>query len=264
MNNWLKIGLILLMAFHFNSLIGQSQDSSFIIYGQVIDEKSKEPIPNVHVINKTTFVGTVTNGQGFFHMEITYFDTLIFSNLGYAYSYYRHSKDKEGQVIIALKEKNYLLEEVSVYTYQMTSNDPKPMNISKPMIPRNEDINYPDPVKPTLANPVDLLYYMFGSRPRQMRKLRELQIQDQYRHMLKEGNNREILTELTGMDKDELEAFMFFCKYSRTQINTMNDYDFLLSLMNCYEEYLRIQEREQILREKESKPRETQTKERFK
>ena len=95
-----------------------------------------------------------------------------------------------------------------------------------------------------------------------MRKLRELQIQDRYRHKLKEGNNREVLINMTGLSRDELESFMFFCKYSKTQISTMNDYDFLLSLMSCYEEYLRIQEREELLNDQESEAQ--QVKERFK
>ena len=35
---------------------------------------------------------------------------------------------------------------------------------------------------------------------------------------MEEGNNRTILEDLTGIPKEEMEAFMFYCKYSETQI----------------------------------------------
>jgi len=83
------------------------------------------------------------------------------------------------------------------------------------------------------------LYYSFGKRPQQLAALRKLQQEDYYRRKLEEGNNRTILEDLTGIPKEEMEAFMFYCKYSETQIRTFNDYQFLVSLLNCYEEYER-------------------------
>ena len=116
-----------------------------------------------------------------------------------------------------------------------------------PRVPSNADIRIPEAVAPTLANPLDFLYYSFGKRPQQLAALRKLQQEDYYRRKLEEGNNRTILEDLTGIPKEEMAAFMFYCKYSETHIRTFNDYQFLVSLLLCYEEY----EREKIQLETE-------------
>ena len=73
----------------------------------------------------------------------------------------------------------------------------------------------------------------------------KLQQEDYYRRKLEEGSNREILEELTGIPKAEMEAFMFYCKYSDAEIRTFNDYQFLVSLLDCYELYEREKERQE-------------------
>ena len=90
-----------------------------------------------------------------------------------------------------------------------------------PRVPSNADIRIPQAVAPTLANPLDFLYYSFGKRPQQLAALRKLQQEDYYRRKLEEGNNRTILEDLTGIPKEEMEAFMFYCKYSETQIQNI-------------------------------------------
>ena len=86
---------------------------------------------------------------------------------------------------IKLPPRNYLLDEVSIYA--ITSNNPRTMPQSKPRVPSNEEIRIPQAVAPTLANPLDLLYYNFGKRPKQLAALRRLQREDYYRQKLEEG-----------------------------------------------------------------------------
>ena len=97
-----------------------------------------------------------------------------------------------------------------------------------------------------------------------MEKLQQLYIEDYYRQKLKQGNNREILAGLTGLDRQELEAFMFYCKYSDTYISTLNDYDFLVSLMSCYNQYQRDQEVNQLIEEQAGSDAAKKSSERFK
>lgn len=240
----------------------QTSDSSFVVYGRVLDTNKAVPLSNVHVVNKRNYVGTVTNANGFFYIEIEKGDSVVFSSLGYDYYYYITQIKPVGLVTIYMEEKVYFLNQVDVSAYKLTSNDPKEIKMGKPMIPKDEDIRYPTAKAPTLANPIDLLYSLFDNRAKQLKALQELQAQDAYKTKLQEGTNRETLTNMTGLSKDELEEFLFFCKYTKVQISTMNDYALLMSLMQCYDEYLRIKEREEILEEYEKA--ETPTEERFK
>lgn len=240
----------------------QRQDSSIVVYGQVLDDKTGEPISNAHVVNKRNFIGTVTNSKGYFYIDLLLGDSIVISSLGYDFYYYITNIEPVGVVRMRLTERMYFLNEVNLSSYQLSSNDPKEMKVGKPMIPKTSEIRYPTQKAATLANPIDLLYQMFSNKSKQLKVLRELQAQDNYKRKLQEGNNRELLTNMTGLSRNELEEFLFFCKYSEVQISTMSDYALLMSLMRCYDEYLRVREREEILRQYENSP--GQTEERFK
>lgn len=261
MKKIITITTILLFCFYQNTF-GQESDSSLVIYGQVLDDKTGKPISNAHVVNKRNFVGTVTNTNGYFYIELEYGDSIVVSSLGYDFYYYITHIKPIGVVRMRLIERMYFLNEVNVASYKLTSNKPKQMKVGKPMIPKTSEIRYPNPTKATIANPIDFLYQMFNNKAKQLKVLRELQAQDSYKRKLQEGNNRELLTNLTGLSRQELEEFLFFCKYSEVQISTMNDYALLMTLMGCYDEYLRIKEREDILQQYEESAEPNQ--ERFK
>ena len=261
MKKIITITTILLFCFYQNTF-GQESDSSLVIYGQVLDDKTGKSISNAHVVNKRNFVGTVTNTNGYFYIELEYGDSIVVSSLGYDFYYYITHIKPIGVVRMRLIERMYFLNEVNVASYKLTSNKPKQMKVGKPMIPKTSEIRYPNPTKATIANPIDLLYQMFNNKVKQLKVLRELQAQDSYKRKLQEGNNRELLTNLTGLSRQELEEFLFFCKYSEVQISTMNDYALLMTLMACYDEYLRIKEREDILQQYEESAEPNQ--ERFK
>ena len=220
---------------------------SYVLKGTVLDRDSSFAIPNTYIVNNKTFVGTVTNGIGYFEITVAKGDTLVISNVGFQFLYIPVDSalvaNIKNEQVYKLLPRNFLLDEVSIYA--ITSNNPRTMPQSKPRVPSNQDIRMPSMVAPTLANPLDLLYYSFGKRPKQLAALRKLQQEDYYRSKLEEGNNREILEELTGIPKQEMEAFMFYCKYSDTQIRTFNDYQFLVSLLDCYELYKREKEHQE-------------------
>ncbi len=218
---------------------------SYVLKGYVLDRDSSKALPNSHVVNNRTFVGTITNGIGYFELPVAQGDTLVISNVGFQFHYLGIDSAVvsgiDQPISLRLLPRNYLLDEVSIYA--ITSNNPRTMVQNEPLVPSNSNIRITHSVAPTLANPLDYLYYSFGKRPRQLAALRELQREDSYRLKLEEGNNRVILEELTGIPKEEMEAFMFYCKYTETEIRTFNDYQFLTSLLDCYEEYSRERER---------------------
>ena len=247
LNKWvLRLGWVLVLVLGGASGI---HAQSYVLKGTVVDRDSALAIPNCYVVNKASYIGTVTNGIGYFEIPVAKGDTLVISNVGYQFRYVPVdsaliSKIRTEQRF-ELIPRNFLLDEVSIYA--ITSNNPKSMPMSEPRVPRTENIREPQTIAPTLANPLDLLYYSFGKRPRQLAALRELQREDYYRRKLEEGSNRRILEELTGIPREEMEAFMFYCKYSSTEIQTFNDYHFHVSLLSCCEEYEREQQRREAL-----------------
>ncbi len=228
-----------------SSLAAQKMEE---LNGWVLDGKSKETVPGVHVINKRTLEGTVTNSEGFFEIELQRGDSILFSNIAFKYFYfvYRDSSVLE-EVIIQMEEQNYLLDEVSVFSYTLSTNKPRPMELKKPAIKSNAEIKDRKPLEATLQNPAEYLYNLFGSKPRQLRKLAQLKAEDAYREKLEESNNRESVIKLTGLKRSELEAFMFYCKYIPVNMNRLNDYEFLLAVQACFQRYMKDRELEGFL-----------------
>ena len=252
------------MLFSFAGFGQNAVDSSYNVFGTVVTKDSAIAVPNTHVINKRSYAGTITNGIGEFMIPVLKGDTLVFSNVGFQFYYHAITGTEGDNLLIKLVTRNYLLDEVSVNAYKLTSNDPKPMAVGEPMIPKSENLSQPEPLAPTLANPVDYLYYLFSRKPKQLEKLRQLYAADAYKRKLREGNNREILVQITGLPREELEAFMFYCKYSDTYIRTVNDYDFLLSLLLCYDQYEKEKALNKLLDEQDTKQKSEAPSERFK
>lgn len=222
-----------------------------MLNGWVIDKKEQLVIPETHVINKNTMDGTLSDNDGFFQIELQLGDTIVFSNISYQYYYFVYQDTSQAlqEVLIEMQEQNYLLDEVSVFAYELTTNKPKEMTLRKPRIPRNDELRKDKPMEVNISNPAEFLYNLFGSKPRELRKLAELQKADAYRKKLEESNNRESVKRLTGLNEKELEAFMFYCKFAPVRIRTMNDYQYLKSLQQCYRQYVKDQELDSFLKQ---------------
>ncbi len=219
--------------------------------GWVIDNEAKAPIPEVHVINKRSLKGTLTDAQGRFSINLNWGDTIVFSNIAYQYYYFIYSDSTTAlnQVLVNMKEQNFLLSEVSIFTYKLTSNEDRAIELAPPRGPQSSDLENKDGriIEAGPQNPAEFLYNLFGSKPRQLRMLAQLRAEEAYREKLEENNNRQSVVNLTGLSLEELEAFMFYCKYAPVRMRSMNDYEFLRSVQHCYAEYVRESELENFL-----------------
>ena len=198
-----------------------------------------DPLPYVAIVNARTEAAQITDSKGRFAMEAIEGDTLVFSRPGFSFSY--RSVVENDSVRIILQTQNFLLNEVSVTAYKLTSNMPKAMKVDNAQRPSGIDINAPQSVRPTMANPIDFLYDQFGNRPRQIRELQAILDSERFRDRLSKSHNRRALFELTGMPASEVEAFLLFCRYNQSDIRDASDYDLLVSLLLCYQDYEAIQ-----------------------
>jgi len=149
-----------------------------VFEGYVSEEKTTERIPDVVIVNSRSEERIMTDRSGRFRIEARANDTLVFSRPGYGYRY--QAARNADSVRVTLPPRNYLLEEVPVTAYKLTSNLPRDIDIKEPDRPSGSAIKIPQAKAPTLANPVDFLYDQFGNRPRQMRELTLLLSSDQY------------------------------------------------------------------------------------
>jgi hypothetical protein len=86
-------------------------------------------------------------------------------------------------------------------------------------------------------NPADLLRNLFGKKPNQMRKLRQVKEDDEIRNLLASKFDRETLTELLQLEKVDIEDILNNCNYSKSFIKTANDLQILDAISGCYEDF---------------------------
>lgn len=219
----------------------------------VINAQTEFPLESVHVVNLNQVKGTITNPDGKFTIPATVNDTLYFSYLGFKTQKVRVTNDmlRFGNTEIALTELAYALEEVVVRPYQLTGY----LEIDVKNLPVNNAYQYsisglnasyeagnksPSAVTKVLGailNPADLLRNLFGKKPRQMRKLRQIKEDDNIRDLLASKFDRETLTELLQLEKVDIEDILNNCNYSKSFIKTANDLQILDAISSCYEEY---------------------------
>ncbi len=219
----------------------------------VVNAQTEVRMESVHVVNLNQVTGTITNEKGEFTIRAAVNDTLYLSFLGFKPQKIRVTNDmfKFKDTKIALTELAYALEEVIVRPYQLTGY----LEIDVKNLPINNAYQYsisglsvayeggnknPSAVTKVLGailNPADLLRNLFGKKPAQMRKLRQMKEDEEIRNLLASKFDREILTEFLQLEKVDIQDILNNCNYSKSFIITANDLQILDAISSCYEEF---------------------------
>jgi len=222
-----------------------SQEENHTISGKVQNDANDVPIENVHVVNLNQVVGTVTSETGDFTINVKVNDTLYFSYLGFKSIRVRVTNDwfTYGDIKIKMTELGIALEEIVLRPVQLTGY----LQVDAKIIPIYDDYRYsisglntgyeggqsqPSALNKVLSsvfNPADFLYNVFGKRPKQMRKLRQMKNDDKF--------DRETLMAVLQLEKLDIDEILNNCNYSETFIRTANDLQILDAISECYEEY---------------------------
>ncbi|SFS53092.1 CarboxypepD_reg-like domain-containing protein [Zhouia amylolytica] len=231
----------------------QEKATDDTVKGIVVNAQTELPMDNVHVLNLNQVLGTITNEEGAFEISAKVNDTLYFSFIGYKSFSVRVTNDmlKFQNTKVSLTEMAYALEDVVVRPFQLTGYleiDSKNIPISN--APRYSisglNIGYEGGKSSTtgitsalgaLFNPADFLHKLFGKKPKQMRKLRKMQENDEIRSLLSSKFDRETLAALLQVNTNEIDDILRYCNYSDDFIKSANDLQILDAISACYEEY---------------------------
>lgn len=230
-----------------------AQDEQQLVAGTVQNDADDKALENVNIVNLNQVIGTVTDKEGKFTIPAKVNDTLYFSYLGFKSLRVRVTNDllKFGEIKVKMTELGIALEEVVVRPVQLTGY----LQIDAKIIPIYDDYRYaiaglssgyegggsqPGAVNNVLSaifNPADFLYNVFGKRPRQMGKLRQMKADDNIRNLLQSKFDRETLMAVLQLERNDLDLILNNCNYSDQFIKTANDLQILDAISECYEEY---------------------------
>ncbi|MCG8883278.1 carboxypeptidase-like regulatory domain-containing protein [Tenacibaculum finnmarkense] len=229
------------------SFSGYSQQ----LKGQVIDVKTKKPLSAAHILNLNAVVGTITNEKGLFEVTSKANDTVLVSFIGFSSIKLKVTNDllKGNEVVISLQEKPEEIKEIVIKSTALigvleidVKQVPKDKftRIHINGLPQTYEIGKPQKVTSPIAkllNPVDLVYNLFGRKPKQLKKLQKLKKKDDLRKMLSGKFDREVMMEYLEMDSQELHKLLSNCEYSDYFIKKASDLQIIEAVLNCYENY---------------------------
>lgn len=236
------------------SVFGFSQTDSLQIKitGKIVDLKSNEAVSRVTILNKNNLVSTLASENGQFEIVANLNDKLLFSHLGYNYVEIEVTNTwLKGNKTITLSEKVTEIETVLVLKYPLTGY----LEIDTKLIPVNENYRYniqglnlgyepgmkaknaTENLLKSLTNPVDLVYNLFNSKEKELKKILDLKNDKNFKELLSRTSDRESLVMLLQLNKLEIEKILEKCNYSKVFINTATDLQVLDALASSYNDY---------------------------
>jgi hypothetical protein len=244
--------LLLLVSLFFFITVSQAQDATSV-KGIVISSSTNEVLDRVNIVNLNQVIGTSTDDDGKFEIRAKTNDTLHFSYLGYKSIKVRVTNDwlKFGETQIQMTELALALEEVVVNQLKLTGY----LEVDIAQVPIKTNYRYSisglsntgyeagtnggaiNKVLGAIFNPADFLYNMFGKKPRELKKLKQMKQDDEIRNLLASRFDREMIMVLLQVDRADLDEIVSQCNYSLDFIRTANDLQILDAINECYEEY---------------------------
>src|SRR5690606_39120267 len=242
--------LLLLVSIFLFSTISQAQEATSV-KGIVISSSTSEILDRVNIVNLNQVIGTSTDDEGKFEIRANANDTLHFSYLGYKSIKVRVTNDwlKFGETQIQMTELALALEEVVVNQLKLTGF----LEVDIAQVPIKTNYRYSisglsntgyeagtngggaiNKVLGAIFNPADFLYNMFGKKPKELRKLKQMKQDDEIRNLLASRFDREMIMVLLQVDRADLDEIVSQCNYSLDFIRTANDLQILDAINECY------------------------------
>lgn len=210
-----------------------------LLSGEVVGPEGTG-LMDVHVQNLNNRQVTVTDNTGFFSIYVHHTHRLRFSAVGYRPFYLEiEVQDDENNLyeVIKMRRETIALDEITITPEEIE-------RATNMMMPQSGEplfsIGYqgePGAVKPNVGNPISFLYYWFSRGGKQMRKLEELKKQGKISGQVDDRFESELFWELTGLVGEELEEFKAFCNMSDSFIMYSSEYDFILKVNQCFDEF---------------------------
>ena len=230
----------------------QAQDNEIkVLKGQVVDAETQKPLSAAHVINLNSVEGTITNDVGNFEIPAKVSDTISVSYLGYSSIKIKVTNDllKGNELLISLYEKSEQVREVVIKSTKLIGV----LEIDVKQVPKDRftrikingikqtyEVSRPSRGSSPIASlfqPVEMLYKLFGKKPRQLKKLQKIKKEDELRKIMASKFDREVMMEYLEMDRVDLMKLLSDCNYSEYFIKKASDLQMIEAVLDCYENY---------------------------
>ncbi|MBQ7489951.1 MAG: hypothetical protein IJT51_05505 [Bacteroidales bacterium] len=223
---------------------------------KVYDGINFMPVAGANIYNLSSGKFAFSDKNGVFSIIVSPSDTLVISKSIYRQSVIVATDDilKKTNEVFFLYCRAIVLKEVSVYglnpNYEIFKHEVVNMNmpdyydniVSKPTKLDIQNAEYmntaPNILKNTkVAHPITALYEAFSPRMKMKRLYNEMVQYENELDNVQSKFNRELVSELTGLQGDELMEFMVYCHFSYYDLIRSSREQIINSIKNKFTEY---------------------------
>ena len=210
-----------LLFFVLASFVGRAQDDPDLtdpilikLQAKIISASDSSPVPYANIINNRTHSGTITNGEGFFTIEMLNIDSLVATSIGFENKTLKVPNNYSGYSTITfiMLPSNYALREVRVEgdkpKVDLGFETGKVSNIPAEL--RGDAFNDAPPVLAAFFNPISYWQYYLSKKEKRKREVRKAIVMEKNWEMHSQNYNKGKVMMLTGMNEMEADSFMIW------------------------------------------------------
>jgi hypothetical protein len=234
------------------------------LFGAVYSSQDSVALAAVHIINVTKQNATTSDEKGYFSLDVSPDDKLMFTSIGYeSYSLTIPAETKENlSLIVYLKQVDYQIDTVNILPYPnkdqfrhafMNLNLPEEKNKIVLNIPddvmslkfdddiANQKVSATNEVKLANGNASGLLSLLFGKMdPATKYQTRKDEFEEHKNKMseIERKYSNDFIEKLTGLKGEEaIVAFKKFCNLPNYFIIENDQYIIAEAIKNCWKEF---------------------------
>ncbi|MBO4281844.1 MAG: carboxypeptidase-like regulatory domain-containing protein [Bacteroidales bacterium] len=227
---------------------------SKVFKGCVVNDLQHTPLENACIHNISTGMATFSNAKGNFALIAKGKDTLVVTHVGYAARVLVLEdtlSPSDKRHLISMEMKSILLKGTTVYALK-----PYPIfltDVAKEANAVEESITLSGQQKsdatartePHLYNgsPITMLYDCYSRKAQLARHYRYLSTHEEESRQLSRKYNAAIVARLTGLQGEELEAFMCYCAFSYYDLVKAPETEIARMITNKFSKYRKQREK---------------------
>lgn len=228
--NMKKIFFLTILSFGL-SFLAQAQ---IAFKGKIIDSVTQKSLSPVSIENMTTHAGTVSGRKGYFEIQASYGDYILFKIVGYKNAIVQVKIGDENRFrIVSMDIKPTLLNEVIIKKgptqYQIDSANRASLYKSV----------YEYDQQKSVFSPVTTVYQKFSKRYKNLRKFQTQILSNEQQKYISTRYSEEIVKSLTPLtDQDEIAKFMNAYPMEYDYARAASDLEVKMWIKYNYQDYI--------------------------
>ena len=247
------IALSLCIGFFLSSSRELKAQSTINVSGYVYENRNNTdsvyPVGRINVIRLSDFKGTSTRSNGFFSINMLIGDTLVFTSIAHKMDTFICAADEKREELILnvmLQQEFHSLVGIDVYgkDFEGFKHDFIHLEVKDTVFFKMKpQWKFTEPGTNfgiTINGPLTALWSVLSKKGKEQRKLAMLIAEEKEKAYFDSVYKRPVVLHFLEMDEQEIEKLVGFCKFTKHFIANNTDYELLLALEKCYQEYKRM------------------------